>query len=79
MIGIIQIGSALAANIRAERARAALSQQEAADKMAALGYDCWSRQTLAQIERGRRRVVAEELPGLALTFGCSVAKLTEGW
>lgn len=68
--------SILAANIRAERARAALSQQEVADGMRELGFVGWFSQTLSKVECGDRRVLAEEILGLAQVLKTPVGALT---
>jgi transcriptional regulator with XRE-family HTH domain len=59
----------IAANIRAERARARLSQQEVADAMSERGFTYWRQQTAGATERGERRVTADELTALAGVFG----------
>ncbi|HUK72225.1 MAG TPA: helix-turn-helix transcriptional regulator [Streptosporangiaceae bacterium] len=60
----------LAKNLRAARARAGISQQVFAARMRALGYDQWLYQTVGNIERGKRRISADEL------LGCAVAAET---
>jgi transcriptional regulator with XRE-family HTH domain len=55
----------IAANIRAYRARRAMSQREVADAMRAAGHYKWRYQTMSVIERGERRVTADEILGLA--------------
>jgi transcriptional regulator with XRE-family HTH domain len=67
----------LARNIRAERARAGLSQQGLADRMRALGFDAWMHQTVGSVERGKRRVMAEEILGLAIAVDTSISRLME--
>lgn len=59
------IQGAVAANIRAERARARLSQQDVAGAMQARGFAYWRQQTTGAVERGERRVTADELVALA--------------
>lgn len=63
------IQRAVAANIRAERARARLSQQDVADAMQARGFAYWRQQTTGATERGERRVTADELIALAGVLG----------
>jgi transcriptional regulator with XRE-family HTH domain len=41
-----------------------------------LGYTYWTRQTLSKVERGNRRVLADEIPGLALALETSIGRLT---
>ena len=65
----------LGANIRAERARAGLSQRDVASRMQALGFTAWLYQTAGASERGARRVTAQEILGLALAMGTTVAAL----
>jgi transcriptional regulator with XRE-family HTH domain len=55
----------IAANIRAERARRRLSQQQVADGMRHLGYGNWYQQTVGAVERCDRYVQADELIALA--------------
>jgi transcriptional regulator with XRE-family HTH domain len=65
----------LARNIKAHRGRANLSQDLVAARMKALGYTAWLRQTVTNVEKGRRRVTAEEVLGLAAVLETSVASL----
>lgn len=66
----VQWDTTIAANIRAERARIGIDQETLVKRMRALGYDTWHRQTVGKVERGERRVLADELPGLARCLGC---------
>lgn len=68
------IDKLFAANLRAERARAHISQHDLAVAMRAAGHD-WFTQTVSTVERGRRRIVANELPALAAALGTTVAVL----
>lgn len=68
--------AAIAANIRAERARANIGQQELAERMEALGWK-WVRQTVGQVEGGTRRATADELIGLALCLDIPVLRLID--
>jgi len=63
------IQRAIAANIRAERARARLSQQSVADAMQQRGFTYWHQQTTGATERGERRITADELTALAGVLG----------
>jgi transcriptional regulator with XRE-family HTH domain len=65
----VAIQRAIAANIRAERARARLSQQAVADAMQKRGFAYWRQQTTGATERGERRITADELTALAAVFG----------
>jgi 8-oxo-dGTP diphosphatase len=66
----------LAANIRATRVRRNLSQATVYGRMQALGFTAWHRQTISSVERGDRRVTADELIGLALALEVSIPALT---
>lgn len=65
----------LAGNIRAERSRLGINQEALATRMRALGYSAWLRQTVANVEKTRRRVTAEEVLGLALALQSTIAEL----
>ena len=65
----------LAKNIRAARSRADISQDTLAARMRALGYKEWLYQTVGKVERGNRRITAEEIRGLAWCLDTSVAAL----
>ncbi len=65
----------LAKNIRAARSRADISQDTLAARMRALGYKEWLYQTVGKVERGNRRVTAEEIRGLAWCMETSIAAL----
>jgi transcriptional regulator with XRE-family HTH domain len=67
--------SVLARNIRAARSRLDINQENLAARMRALGYSAWLRQTVANVEKGRRRVIAEEIFGLAYALGTSMTAL----
>jgi len=57
---------------------ARLRQREVADRMNRLGFADWHTQTVGNIERGQRRVLVSELPGLALSFGSPIGRLIAG-
>ena len=61
----IQLGERL----RNARARAGLTQQDAAEKLG------MARTTLITLEKGQRRVRSEELKDMAEVYGCSVNAL----
>jgi transcriptional regulator with XRE-family HTH domain len=54
----------VAANLRAARAAADLSQADVGERMRALGFRSWLGQTMSASERGKRRVTIEEILGL---------------
>jgi transcriptional regulator with XRE-family HTH domain len=68
-------GHVLAQNIRAARSRKGLGQALVAERMKALGYQEWRTQTVSATEKGRRRVLAEEILGLALALETSISGL----
>jgi transcriptional regulator with XRE-family HTH domain len=68
-------GSVLARNIRAARAGADISQQVLAARMQSLGFGAWLHQTVANVEKEKRRVTAEEIFGLALALNTTVDRL----
>lgn len=68
-------GEVLAKNVRAARSRAGLTQDELAGRMRALGYAAWLYQTVGNVEKGKRRVTAEEVLGLALSLDTTIAAL----
>ena len=65
----------LAANIRAERARRNLDQAIVVERMRALGFTAWHRQTLGKVERGERQVMALEIFGLAMAMEITIPSL----
>ncbi len=64
-----------ATNIRVARAYHLLKQDDVVTRMHALGFTYWHRQTVGQVERGKRRLYVEELYGLAQALETSVAGL----
>jgi 8-oxo-dGTP diphosphatase len=62
-------------NIRSLRGRAGLNQGLVVERMRALGYTSWHRQTMGNVERGERRVTAEEIFGLAVALETTIAAL----
>jgi len=64
-MGSMTCGEMLAANLRAARARVGLDQAVVVERMRALGFASWHRQTMGKVERGERRLMAEEV--IALT------------
>jgi len=65
----------LARNIRAARSRADLTQEDLGARMRALGHAAWLYQTVGNVERGRRRVTAEEVAALALALDTTIPAL----
>jgi transcriptional regulator with XRE-family HTH domain len=71
---------ALSAKIKQGRAGLRLSQKGLADRMDALGFG-WRQQAVADVENGDRRLLAEELLGLALALETTLQEflsLSEG-
>ena len=62
---------ALQRAIRAERARAGLSQAQLAERLG------WARTTMAAVESGERRVNADELPEICRALGVTLAVLVQ--
>jgi transcriptional regulator with XRE-family HTH domain len=66
----------LAANLYAYRVLQRMSQEELAIRMTELDHG-WSRSTVSDVERGGRRVTTDEMFGLAISMGVSVAHLLD--
>lgn len=64
----------LTANIRGARGRMQITQSALADRMRALGFQ-WEQQTVGMVEKGKRRVTAEEILGLALALETTIGRL----
>jgi len=67
----------LARNVRIARAAKRIGQQELAARMRALGFDAWLHQTVGNVERGKRRIVAEEILALALALETTIGRLMD--
>lgn len=65
----------LARNVRAARSRSGLQQEPLAERMRHLGFHAWLRQTIANVEKGRRALRAEEVLGLAICLETTVQRL----
>ncbi len=65
----------LARNVRAARSRLGLSQADVVDRMRNLGFPAWHKPTLGNVERGGRRVLADEVAGLAFALETSIGRL----
>ena len=69
-------GDILAGSTRA-RSRKRPGQASVVARMRALGYARWHRQTMGKVERGERRLTAEEILALALVLETSVGQLLD--
>ena len=67
--GMPSIGDVVAANVRAERARARLTQRQLAERLG------WAVTTLADLEAGRRRPAVDDLPRLCEVFDIRLVDL----
>lgn len=65
----------LARNVRARRAARQIGQQELAARMRRLGFSAWAHQAVSNVERGKRRLAAEEILGLALALETTMSDL----
>lgn len=68
-------GEVLARNIRAARSRVGIGQANVAARMQALGFTQWVPQTVSKSERNNRRLLAEEIAGLAAALGTTIRGL----
>lgn len=72
----VKVGQVIAEKIKALReAHDNYTQEDLAEDMRRLGFVTWKRMTVTEVELGKRRPSWEELVGLAILFGVSVAKL----
>jgi transcriptional regulator with XRE-family HTH domain len=69
-------GAVLAENVRAYRQVRGLSQEQLAERMAALGHG-WTAGIVGFVERGDRNMTVDELLGLALVLGASIGDLLD--
>ena len=65
----------IARNVAAMRGRARLNQEVVAARMRALGYTTWLRPTVANVERGKRRLTGGEIHALAWVLGTTIGAL----
>ena len=65
----------LARDFRAARAALDIGQADVAERMNALGFPEWRRQTVARVEQGKRRISAEETFALAYALEVGVTRL----
>jgi transcriptional regulator with XRE-family HTH domain len=76
LVGVaVTYAEVLARNVRAARSRKGLDQESLAARMRALGHAAWRRQTVANVDKGKRRLTAEEILGLALALETTIATL----
>jgi transcriptional regulator with XRE-family HTH domain len=66
----------LARNLGAVRRLRRWRQELVAERMNFLGHP-WTRQTVGEVEQGRRNVTVDELFSLALVFGLTLARLLD--
>lgn len=69
---------ALARNVRAARARRGLRNADVIERMRSLGYTNWYQQTFSKIQRGERRLMADEIFGLAWALEINMSALLGG-
>jgi hypothetical protein len=68
-------GDLIPGNVAAVRARRGLDLRNVEARMRALGFEKWHRGIMGKIERGERRLLAEELLGLAYALETSIEVL----
>jgi len=69
------VGTHIARNVAAERTRRAWDQTTLAKRIGAKG---WSRSTVSNLELGKRKVTADDLPLLCGVFEISLQQLIFG-
>ena len=74
-MGAASYDEIVAANLRAARARAGLDQAVVVERMRALGYTTWHRQTMGKVERGERRLLVAEVMALAWVLDTNLPAL----
>jgi transcriptional regulator with XRE-family HTH domain len=72
MRGVPSLGDVIAANVRGERARRRWSQADLAERLG------WARSTVGDLESGRRKVAADDLPALCTALDVPFADLIRG-
>jgi hypothetical protein len=70
----VPYGTVLATNAKLRRTVAGIKQASCSKRMRALGFD-WHPQTVGAVERGERRLTAEEVLGLSLALVAPIAAL----
>jgi transcriptional regulator with XRE-family HTH domain len=66
---------AVGRNISGARGQQQIPQTEVARRMQMLGFRKWHQQTVASIERGRRRLTVEEALALAIALKTTIPRL----
>ena len=66
------LGTVIAANVRGERARQRLRQADLAERLG------WALSTVGDLESGKRRVGADDIPQLCEALGISLMDLLRG-
>lgn len=69
-------GQVLAGNVAAARVRLRISQELLAERMRDLGVGQWRKQTVSELEAGRRAIRADELLPLSIALDTTVPVLT---
>lgn len=72
---VASLGTHIARTVAAERTRRNWDQATLARK---IGADGWSRSTVSNLELGKRRVTADDLPLLCEVFEISLLELMHG-
>jgi transcriptional regulator with XRE-family HTH domain len=65
---VIDLAQVVARRVRDHRIEAGLTQAKLAAEMAFLGFDKWTRVTVAEVENGTRKATLDELLGLATLY-----------
>jgi transcriptional regulator with XRE-family HTH domain len=71
------LSDVLADKVRAYRLLRRLKQDDLAEGMQGLRHTTWSRQTVGDVERGRRNLTVDELAGLSLLLQVPLFKLLD--
>jgi transcriptional regulator with XRE-family HTH domain len=72
------LGSVFARNVRAERVRAGLDQEQLGKRIIGLDGKPWSRSKVSDLETGRRKVTADDLAPVCAALGLSLLQLAQG-
>jgi transcriptional regulator with XRE-family HTH domain len=76
MSKVTAIDAVIARNMRLLRVHRQMDQRDVSDRMFP-AHPTWTRQTVSEIERGRRAVLVSEASDLAAIFGVSLPFLLE--
>lgn len=68
---VASLGDVIARNVRAERGRLGWTQQQLADALE------WSSSSVGNLESGKRKVIADDIPLLCRVFRISFAQLVD--